>query len=238
MSIRINRIWIDYDNGDKSHRKVFDHKAEIELADLVSELERAPDRLVEADVYKFPIFNRDGHASIVREVGPNGAYFLSLRPEYALSDVVVDPDDLFVDLKIVKDRIVYCFYNGTRRQAISITATIAEDIAGVARELSTGLSDPIWRQYFIRKALRKPDAKPLSAPGESYPEILTASQVARYLAVEEKTIRNWTSERKIPFKKAGSNVRYRKTEIDAALDRGELGKKPIVNKRRGQRRSA
>jgi excisionase family DNA binding protein len=53
---------------------------------------------------------------------------------------------------------------------------------------------------------------------------MTVAQAARYLSVEEKTIRNWTSEGKIPFKKLGSSVRYQKKELDEALQKGDLGK--------------
>jgi excisionase family DNA binding protein len=146
-----------------------------------------------------------------------------LRPLYALSRIVVDPDDVFVDITRVKEQLVYCFYNGTRRQGIGITATIVEDVAGVARELSTGLDDAVWRQYFVRKVLQKPDVRSL-VELESFPSIMNAAQVARYLGVEEKTIRNWTSEGKIPYKKVGSAVRYMKSEIDDAFEAEHIGK--------------
>ena len=50
-----------------------------------------------------------------------------------------------------------------------------------------------------------------------------AAQVARYLGVEEKTVRNWTSDGKIPFTKVGSATRYRKVAVAAAFDAGEIG---------------
>jgi excisionase family DNA binding protein len=46
-------------------------------------------------------------------------------------------------------------------------------------------------------------------------ENMTAKEVAKYVNVGEKTIRNWTSEGKIPFVKLGSAVRYPKTRIDS-----------------------
>jgi len=75
----------------------------------------------------------------------------------------------------------------------------------------------------VRKNLVKPDARPLVNPVEDYPDILTAAQVARYLGVEEKTVRNWTSDGKIPFTKVGSATRYRKVAVTAAFDAGEIG---------------
>ena len=46
---------------------------------------------------------------------------------------------------------------------------------------------------------------------------MTASQLAVYLQLKEKTIRNLTSEGKLPYLKIGGSVRYNKEEVDAAL---------------------
>jgi excisionase family DNA binding protein len=222
MSVRVNRICIDLDMVQSHNQLTFEHKADVELVDLVTKFV-APDYLRELRELSTPIFNRDGHATIVKDVGAYGLYFLYLRPLYALSKIIVDPDDVFVDVTRAKDQLVYCFYNGTRRQTINITASIVEDVEGVARELSTGQTDAVWRQYFIRKILQKPDARPLGTANEAHPPIMNAAQVARYLGVEEKTIRNWTSEGKIPYKKVGSAARYKKSEVDEALDAGRIG---------------
>ena len=223
MSVRVNKIFVDYDLVEKHNQVSYAHKEDVELVDLVTRFS-APDQLLDARETKTPIFNRSGDATIVRPIGPYGVYYLYLRPLYALSRIVVEPDDVFVDVTRVKDQLVYCFYNGTRRESISITATISEDIEGVARELSTGLNDASWRQYFIRKVLTKPGASSIDQPPGAYPDIMTAARAARYLSVEEKTIRNWTSEGKIPYKKLGSSVRYVRAELDAALEAGTIGK--------------
>lgn len=223
MSVRVNKIFVDYDLVQKHNQVSFAHNEDVELVDLVTRFP-APDRLLDIRETETPISNRAGDATIVRPVGPYGIYYLYLRPNFALSQIVVEPDDVFVDITRVKDQLVYCFYNGTRRESISITATICEDLEGVARELSTGLNDATWRQYFVRKVLTKPDARPIGQPAQEFPDIMTVAQAARYLSVEEKTIRNWTSEGKIPFKKLGSSVRYQKKELDEALQKGDLGK--------------
>ncbi len=216
MDVRVDRIWIDVDTVQKHHHVVFEHERDVELIDLVSAFQ-APDLLVDAAQSDLPIFNRDGHATIVRQVGPHRLYYLFLRPLYALTRIVVDPDDVFVDMTRRHDQLIYSFYNGTRRAAISITAKIEEDVEGIATDLSSRLKDPVWRQYFVRKVLLKPDARSLLPPEEGTRAIMTAAQVARYLNVEEKTIRNWTSEGKIPHAKLGSAERYRKAAIDAAV---------------------
>jgi excisionase family DNA binding protein len=233
MSVRVNQIFVDYDLVQKQNQVSYAHNEDVELADLVTRFP-APDRLLDIRETEIPIFNRTGDATIVRPVGPYGMYYLYLRPNFALSKILVEPDDVFVDITRVRDHLVYCFYNGTRRESISITATICEDLEGVARELSTGLNDATWRQYFIRKVLTKPDARPIGKPSQAHQDIMTAAQAARYLSVEEKTIRNWTSEGKIPFKKLGSSVRYKQSELDDALEKGEIGtfisKKPKARK--------
>jgi excisionase family DNA binding protein len=46
---------------------------------------------------------------------------------------------------------------------------------------------------------------------------MTAVQAADYLQVEEKTIRNWTSQGRIPSASIGGAVRYKKSDIDKLL---------------------
>lgn len=233
MSVRVNNIFVDYDLVQKHNQVSFAHTEDVELVDLVTRFP-APDRLLDIRETETPIFSRAGNATIVRPVGPHGIYYLFLRPNFALSKIVVEPDDVFVDITREKDQLVYCFYNGTRRESISISATICEDLEGVARELSTGMNDATWRQYFIRKVLTKPGTRPIGQPADTHPDIMTAAQAARYLSVEEKTIRNWTSEGRIPFKKLGSSVRYRKKDLDEALEKDAIGrstsKKPPTRK--------
>lgn len=43
---------------------------------------------------------------------------------------------------------------------------------------------------------------------------MTAEQVAEYLQLDIKTIRNWNSENKIPYVKLGGSVRYPKERIN------------------------
>jgi excisionase family DNA binding protein len=48
---------------------------------------------------------------------------------------------------------------------------------------------------------------------------MTAVQAADYLQVKEKTIRNWTSQGKIPSVKISGIVRYKKSEIDKVMEK-------------------
>jgi excisionase family DNA binding protein len=213
---------MDLDHIQSHDRAVFEYDGRVELSNLIS-CYPAPEKLVEAASSNTPIFDREGNGTIVREVGHNGLYCLRLPPTYALTRIVVEPDDIFVDIAVDNGQLVYFFYNGTRRQSISISAIREEDINSVSRRLSSDLSDPIWRQSFVRDIVLKPDAKPIGDHSMNTPSIMNAAQVARYLGIEEKTVRNWTSAGKIPVKKVGSNARYTKADIDKALEAGQLG---------------
>ena len=226
MSIQLKKVIIDVDYITKHGQVIYNRDEHIDLSDLIGKCDpKAKDPLYPEEVREIDIsiFDQKGQASIVRDVGPRGAYYLWLRPYYSLSKLIVDPDDVFVDLTYAEERLIYCFYNGTRRACISITALVEEDFEGVAGKLISNISDGIWRQYIVRKNLVKPDARPLVNPVEDYPDILTAVQVARYLGVEEKTVRNWTSDGKIPFTKVGGATRYKKSAVSVAFDAGEIG---------------
>jgi len=105
--------------------------------------------------------------------------------------------------------LIYSFYNTTRRNTISLTASIEKD-AQFYGKIKSDLSDICWRQNFIR--LAKGDERDIK--GTRIPEKIAAEQVADYLQVDKKTIRNWTSEEKIQSVKIGSAVRYPKECIN------------------------
>jgi len=159
-----------------------------------------------------PLFNESGLAKLIPEVGPKGIYYLELRPGHKLKQLIVEPEDVYVDIYIgPKDTLIYSFYNPTRRNTISITAAIEKDDESVYSKLKSDPTDIYWRLHFVRLAMDKID----SEKSESRPsEYMTVDEVAKLLKLSKKTIRNWTSEGKIPSVKLGSAVRYRKTQID------------------------
>lgn len=167
------------------------------------------------DVDDFPLFNESGLTKLTPEVGPKGIYYLELRPGYKLKQLIVEPEDVVVDIYIgAEERLIYSFYNPTRRNNITITAVSEKDKDNVHSKLKSDPTDIYWRQYFIRVAMNIVDIKKDDA---KVSENMTAEEVAKYLNLEIKTIRNWTSEGKIPSVKLGSAVRYKKERIDAWL---------------------
>jgi excisionase family DNA binding protein len=159
-----------------------------------------------------PLFNESGLTKLIPEVGPKGIYYLELRPGHKLKQLIVEPEDVYVDIYVgPKDTLIYSFYNPTRRNTISITASIEKDDENVYAKLKSDLSDIHWRQYFVRLAMNKIEVKKTEL---KVPVNMTAKEVADYIGVGTKTIRNWTSEGKIPSIKIGSAVRYPKERID------------------------
>lgn len=49
---------------------------------------------------------------------------------------------------------------------------------------------------------------------------MNPEQTAQYLSVAIGTLRNWTSQRYIPFARRGRVVRYHRAELDKWLSRG------------------
>jgi len=80
----------------------------------------------------------------------------------------------------------------------------------IVTKLKSDLEDIRWRQHFIRNF----NEEGLAPPMKEYHENMKAKEVAEYIIVGEKTIRNWTNEGKIPFVKLSNAVRYPKTHID------------------------
>lgn len=177
------------------------------------------------DIYDNSLFNEKGLAKLIPEVGPKGIYYLELRPGHKLKQLVVEPDDVIVDVYIgPEDTLIYSFYNPTKKNHISITASTEKDDQNVYSKLKSDLTDIHWRQYFVRLAMNKIDNEKSET---KISENMTADEVAKFLQLDIKTIRNWTSEGEIPFVKLGGAVRYRKEQIDNWLKTKE--KKHIRN---------
>ena len=155
------------------------------------------------------------------DVDKEGVFYLELRSGQVLESLSIDPTDVIVDLYYGLDgRLIYSFYNPTKKHAISVTTFIKNDVDRVYEQIKKDPSDVFWRQSFVREAL-------ISESGRQHqygPEIMTAGQLAKYLKVSVKTIRNWTSAKKIPREKIGHTVRYRKSAIDDLIKSGKISK--------------
>lgn len=151
------------------------------------------------------------------EIGSKGLYYIILHKGYKIEKLLHEPDDMNVDIFIHKDgRLIYSFYNPTRRKNIIIKGKVSKDFDDVAKRLRANIDDILFRNYFIKLALED-YTKEIKIPN-FIPSIMNANQVALYIGVAEKTIRSWTSQKKIPFTKINQTVRYRQSDIDKWLD--------------------
>ncbi len=209
MPYKLNKIIFQRDNirDYETHTHPMDIEIDFpfvagKLQELVP-IEHQYGRKSKLELSTSPLFNETGLTKLIPEIGPKGIFYLELK------QLVVEPDDIVIDLYIgSKDTLIYSFYNPTRRNIISITCSLEKD-SQVYSKIKSDLTDIHWRQYFIRVALNKEDIAE-----RKFPDNMTAEQVADYLQYNVKTIRNWTSEEKIPFVKLGGSVRYPKERID------------------------
>ena len=151
------------------------------------------------------------------EIGSRGLYYLVLQKGYKIDKLLVQPDELNIDLLVHKNgRLIYSFYNPTKKRNINLRGEIAEDYDGIASKIKANLDDILLRNYFLQLALEN-FGKDFKIP-EYFPETMKAEQAASYLNFSVKTIRNWTSEGKLKPTKIGNTVRYRKKDLDKFLD--------------------
>ena len=228
MSIKVKKIVVFRDLGDSHAIESFEYAKEIDYPYLDGKqrelIQVEGVKPLGIDLIKIPLFNGSGTGKIISDVGPKGLLLLTLRPEYWISELMVDPDDIVADVLYGEHGLIYAFPNSTRRNTIALTIRIAEDVEGVFRKISGSPEDLNWRQYFVRRALKKAGTAPVEEPKRDFPENMTAKDVADYLNVAEKTIRNWTHQNKIPFINLGTSVRYPKKKIDQALAKSEIGR--------------
>lgn len=217
MPYKLNKIILQRDNirDFETHTHPMDTEIDFpfvagKLQELVP-IEHQYGKKSKLELSTTPLFNESSLTKLIPEIGPKGIYYLELRPGYKLKQLMVDPDEVVVDVFIGPiDTLIYSFYNPTRRNSISITASIEKD-SQVYSKLKSDLSDIHWRQYFIRLAMDRVQEKEIENKVSAN---MNAKEVADYLGVGTKTIRNWTSEGKIPSVKIGSSVRYPKERID------------------------
>ncbi|MBT3897020.1 MAG: helix-turn-helix domain-containing protein [Candidatus Marinimicrobia bacterium] len=175
---------------------------------------------VTLEVESSPLANKSNIVKIIKELKKYDRYYLSIRKGYKLIKLSTLPDDVDIDLLINEHRFVYLFQNLSDRSFITITAKLERDSENDFELIKSNLSDLEWRQYFLRKSLV--NTQSINKPQKITPEIMTADQLADYLQVSSKSIRNWTSNGSIPVSKIMGTARYVKKEIDSFLETGRF----------------
>jgi len=177
-----------------------------------------------------PLFIKN-ETSLVDDVGQYGSIYLFPEPGMRLIKVRVEPIDVKIDISFFRysdpennpDKLLYSFYNATEHDIVSIYATISKDDDNLLGKLKSTPDDVEYRTYILKRSLSVSTVKGFLKEKTVYPENMTAVQVAEYLQVKEKTIRNWTSEGKIPVLKLPTGtVRYKLSEIEKWMtDKGK-----------------
>lgn len=226
MPYKLKKIIIQRDNSDADDLETHIHQLDSEidspyvagkLQDLIPlELQHNEGWKLELSTPR--LFNAAGLEKLVPEVGPKGIYYLELRPGYKLNQLMVDPDEVVVDIFIGPiDTLIYSFYNPTRRNSISITASIEKDTEGVYAQIKAEPNDLIWRQYFVKRAMLSSQG-PISPPKKSEiieKDILTSDEAAVYTRSSKKTLQNYASQGKLKSLKGG---KFRRKDLDEFLE--------------------
>ncbi len=222
MPTPINKI-IHYKNADNTYlHNIFDLKEEYMLPYAANEYQELAPKgglkhsLKSRGFCDQPLFNNAGFCNIMESLGKNGALYIELQPGKMLSEIYVEPDSLMVDLLITKDGgLLYQFYNASDQEVVSIKIKIDDDRDGIYSKIKAHSDDLEYRQFFLKKALKKPGVNRISKPKIEYPEWLTAEQVAELLSIKLKTVQNKTSKGElISHELGGGTKRYKKSELN------------------------
>ena len=228
MPIKVNKIVLYRDLVQSHALETFEYDKQIDYPYLDGQMRPLVHldgaKPLGLDLIEIPLFNGNGAGKIIADVGPKGLLFLALRPDYWIEELIIEPDDIVADVLYGESGLIYAFPNFTRRNTMAITLRIGEDVEGVFRKISASPQDLNWRQYFVRRALKKAGTTPIEEPKRVFPENMSSMEVAEYLNVAEKTIRNWTHDNKIPYVKLGTAVRYPRKQIEDALAKSEIGR--------------
>lgn len=133
-----------------------------------------------------------------------------------LKKIILDFDNIIPDLFYSQgSRLLYSFFNVSVKTPFSLTIQKENDQGLTYQKVKSNSTDPIFRQFFIKKALNLVNEEEFKK--FLIPELKTVDEVANYLQMKVKTIQNWTSAKTIPIEYAGGYPRYRKATIDKWL---------------------
>lgn len=231
--LRVKKIIVHRDGPNGYSSTSYIHDIEVDypyVAGITGYLVNEQAKLIDSQSYNVGLFNDSGLARLALPVGPKGVYYLILRANHSLKQLTFDPievvPDIFLNFDFNKktqnwdvpnDRLLYSFYNPTRRQSISISCKLDEDTENIYSKILANPDDLYWRQYFIKNAMMESiDQREFI---RSVRDLMNQDQLADYLQVSKKTIQNWTAAGTIPIEKivGTKEIRYRKTDIDAIL---------------------
>lgn len=234
MSFSVREILVMYDRGSShdfehyAYKEPFDAPYAVgEFQDFIPTYKR---KLVEHGKIEAPLFNTAGRTMIPVAVGKWGMFYFKLRPMHLLTEIFVDPENIDVSLYFDDDSLIYAFYNNTRRPTFNVSARIGEDVEEVFAKLKSDPKNELLYKLYVRKAFAK--SSRLNEEMSKAESVMTAEQLTQYAKVGLQTIRNMTSNGKIPFVKFGRAVRYRKDEVDEWMKAHRVGRAKLLQRKK------
>ena len=199
-------------------------------------------KLIESNFYENSHFNNNGFSRISLDIGNEGLFYLLLRPGHCLDKLDLEPDNIAVDVFYSMDynskskkydkpnnKLLYSFLNMSDQNVITIRAKLIRDTENIYETLRSNTDDPMWRKYFIKRAIssitdffKAENSKTSTTRSTPTREVLTAAEAADYLRIKVKTLQNLASQGVIPKLRGG---KFRKNELDAYLENPDKKKK-------------
>ena len=220
MSYKITKIIILRDFKSFHLRHIFHMNEDFDLPYIAGDYQKIiPEEKVKGGTIEkinHTLFNSAGLLRIAEQAEQNSIIFLELEKGYWLKTIILDYENIVVDLFYSEgNKLLYSFFNVSSQTPTSLTIQKGNDQGLTYQKIKSNSTDPLFRQFFIKKALKQVNDKDFKKL--LIPELMTAAEVANYLQMQIKTIQNWTSAGKIPVEYAGGTPRYRKTTIDKWL---------------------
>lgn len=174
--------------------------------------------------YSSSLFNEDNLARIDLPLKKNEVYYLELRENKELCEVITEPESLAKDIFIGRhyDHYIYSFYNNTNNPNITIIARIRDMDKEAFSKLSRNKDDIAYRQFLLKKMLKvNSNSVAVSNSVDSKKPLMNITELAQYLDVKKGTIYNWVYKKKVPYHKPSGTLLFKKDEIDNWISKKE-----------------
>jgi excisionase family DNA binding protein len=167
--------------------------------------------------YSDSLFNEDNLARIDLPLQKNELYYLELRKNKELCEIITEPETLPKDIFIGKhyNHYIYSFYNNTDFPNITIIARIKDMDKDAYSKLSGNKDDIAYRKYLLKKMLKvNSTIAEDSSSVNKEKSLMNIKELAEYLNVQKGTVYNWVYKNKVPHHKPSGKLLFKKNEID------------------------
>lgn len=154
------------------------------------------DALSKVDI---PLFTDSKATDIPLNLGPEGIFYLKLRFNYTLSQIIPEPKSgIAVDVITDEGCLIWIFYNMTDSQHVLLTLGLKEDTENIARQIGKYCNDLKLRREVVSKALTDINAVGIST-ALMQPDYITIEKLGPYTLKElellfgrsPRTVKSW-----------------------------------------------